>query len=332
MTAHNGRWTNIRWCTDDYALARPGAVGFAPDDEILMDLISSPDGTDLKVITPRVAKSAEEQRRRSVQRAEVFTPSWVCNEQNNLVDEAWFGRKENLFNVPNPLYGAQLVLSPQQNLRWKPLLGSRNFIKFSRDKARCREAYIKALRLEVSCGEAPYLTSRYDTTQLDCWLYPKYRIGLLDRKLRVISEKFKKKRFDEQTWCAWASEALKSCYGFEWQGDNIVLARENMLYAVLEAFRDDYKSSGVPVETVREWAGIISWNIWQMDGIKFVAPNTCGRNRDMLGNATPCQGCKKNDTTRHDGVRCRVMDWELGKPVLFMPPFDFKPIEEEAVR
>ena len=24
---------------------------------------------------------------------------------------------------------------------------------------------------------------------------------------------------------------------------------------------------------------------------------------------------------------CRVMDWEIGKPVLFMPPFDFKPIE-----
>ena len=27
-------------------------------------------------------------------------------------------------------------------------------------------------------------------------------------------------------------------------------------------------------------------------------------------------------------VNCLVMDWEIGKPVLFMPPFDFKPIEE----
>ena len=26
-------------------------------------------------------------------------------------------------------------------------------------------------------------------------------------------------------------------------------------------------------------------------------------------------------------VRCRVMDWEINKPVLFMPPFEFKTIE-----
>lgn len=26
-------------------------------------------------------------------KAEVFTPSWVCNAQNNLVDNQWFGKK-----------------------------------------------------------------------------------------------------------------------------------------------------------------------------------------------------------------------------------------------
>lgn len=30
--------------------------------------------------------------------AEVFTPSWVCNKQNNLVDEKWFGYA-NPFNI-----------------------------------------------------------------------------------------------------------------------------------------------------------------------------------------------------------------------------------------
>ena len=27
----------------------------------------------------------------------MFTPSWVCNAQNNLIDDAWFGRK-GVFN------------------------------------------------------------------------------------------------------------------------------------------------------------------------------------------------------------------------------------------
>jgi hypothetical protein len=29
--------------------------------------------------------------------AEVFTPSWICNAQNNLIDNTWFGR-DNVFN------------------------------------------------------------------------------------------------------------------------------------------------------------------------------------------------------------------------------------------
>ena len=32
--------------------------------------------------------------------AEVFTPSWICNEMNNHCDEQWFGRP-NVFNTPN---------------------------------------------------------------------------------------------------------------------------------------------------------------------------------------------------------------------------------------
>ena len=41
----------------------------------------------------------------------------------------------------------------------------------------------------------------------------------------------------------------------------------------------------------------------------------------------PCEGCDKGDVKKHNGIRCRVMDWEIGRPVLFMPPFEFKTIE-----
>ena len=51
--------------------------------------------------------------------------------------------------------------------------------------------------MEVSCGEAPYITSRYDTVSGDYIEVPD-RIGLLDRKLRVISEVYSKLKEAEQ--------------------------------------------------------------------------------------------------------------------------------------
>ena len=82
--------------------------------------------------------------------------------------------------------------------------------------------------LEISCGEAPYLTSRYDTVTGKT-INVTHRIGLLDRKLRVINRYVD----DYRTWIKWAKVALQSTYGFEWQGDNLLLARENILCIIL---------------------------------------------------------------------------------------------------
>ena len=314
MTAADpaGRVHRIRWCTDDY--------GFAADAEIDLELISKP---DVKIIRPRVDKRIDDQRKRSVDRAEVFTPSWVCNKQNNLVDQAWFGRKTKLFN-------REITDKKTGQNTWQSTFDSEKRIEFP--KGRTWEDYVCANRLEVSCGEAPYLTSRYDTTTGDP-IPVEQRIGFLDRKLRVISEQV---GADRKKWLEMAEKALKSCYGFEWQGDNVFLARENMLYAVLEAYYWKYNEAKVPLTVQRRFAEIISWNIWQMDGIKFVVPNTCKDEVVEIPNldgsverkVLPCKGCKSGKVDEHNGVRCRVMDWEIGKSVLFIPPFEFKPIEE----
>ena len=42
-------------------------------------------------------------------------------------------------------------------------------------------------RLEITCGEAPYIASRYDTVSGEP-IEIKRRIGILDRKLRVVTE------------------------------------------------------------------------------------------------------------------------------------------------
>ena len=80
---------NIIFATDNYTKR-----GYKETSEIRIELLKN---RKRALIRARIDKSKEEQRIRSKEKAEVFTPSWVCNKQNNLVDNAWFGR-ENVFN------------------------------------------------------------------------------------------------------------------------------------------------------------------------------------------------------------------------------------------
>ena len=143
-------------------------------------------------------KDRLQQTARSRGMAEVFTPSWVCNAQNNLIDNAWFGR-EGVFNVEVEENGVHT---------WIPTAES---IVFPEDKT--WKDYVRDNRMEITCGEAPYITSRYDATTGELIPVEK-RIGLLDRKLRVINENV----YTSGEWLAAAQDAYKSIYGFEWQG------------------------------------------------------------------------------------------------------------------
>lgn len=98
---------NIFWATHDYEAFGPEYDYHAP---ILPELITGNRGM---VIRPRVLKTKEQQADRGRDMAEVFTPAWVCNAQNNLVDEAWFGRKDvfNVEDAPNHTWTA----NPRQN-------------------------------------------------------------------------------------------------------------------------------------------------------------------------------------------------------------------------
>jgi hypothetical protein len=70
------------------------------------------------------------------------------------------------------------------------------------------EEYIKRKVLEVTCGEAPYLTTLYDVSSGE-EIPINRRVGLLDRKLQRI------KTNDEKEWYRLAELALKSTYGYE---------------------------------------------------------------------------------------------------------------------
>lgn len=200
-------------------------------------------------VRPRVLKSLEEQAQRTRKKAEVFTPAWICNKMNNHCDSEWFGR-ENVFNT-------------EQEHDWIP---ETEKIVFPEGKT--WKDYILSTRLEITCGEAPYLVSRYDAATGEVIPIDK-RIGILDRKLRIINENVKTRK----TWNQWVYRAFESVYGYEYQGDNLLIARINLLETFCEYTRDRWHEEPTASE-LKRIATIISWNLWQMDGIYGVVPHT----------------------------------------------------------
>lgn len=295
--------TGIVWATDDYVQY---GEGYASNDEITVKAITGSNGN---IIRPRIEKSKEEKNARAKVKAEVFTPSWICNKQNNLVDNEWFGYN-NAFNT-------------ETDGGW---ITNENKVLFPDVKGKTWQDYVKTCRLEISCGEAPYLASRYDTVT-GYEIPVKDRIGLLDRKLRVVSENVT----NTTEWFEWAKKAVQSVYGYEWQGDNVLLARENILYTFVEHYEDKFNES-VPTVQLIDIAKVIAWNIWQMDGIKYVVPNTCHDEEEIIptlfGDETiihKCVGCTTNDHSEHNGIYARTFDWVDQHAVIFRSFVDSNP-------
>ena len=288
---------NIIWATDNYVSYGNEYIG---SEEIKIELITGGNGN---IIKPRVSKNKTEQLIRVRDKAEVFTPSWICNKQNNIVDNAWFGA-ENIFNT-------------EINKSWKT---QSDKIPFPTANGKTWQNYVIDTRLEVSCGEAPYLVSRYDTITGES-IDVLYRIGILDRKLRVVSENIE----TTKEWYEWAIIAYQNTYGYEWQGDSLLLARENMLFTFIDYYKEKFGKKP-NVEQLREISEIISWNVWQMDGLKGVTPNSCGNRQittyNLFGEAETsvqlCEGCQKNNFHKHNGIYCKIKDWQTGETLKFV--------------
>ena len=203
-------------------------------------------------LVPRVQKRFADQKKRTSKKAEVFTPTWVCKKMTGVAEKNLVGK---------------------------------DWIE-----------YINKTCLEVTCGEAPFLASRYDTTTGQMIAVPD-RIGLLDRKLNVITEEHFKDQniWDYSLWLNCAMNAYMSTYGYEWQGDNLLLARCNLFLTLMENFRslfgneiENHRMAPVLIDAI---ADVISWNVWQMDGLKKTVPGT--------------------------DIPCKIKDWKANKEILF---------------
>jgi len=273
---------NIKWATDSYE--RYGKEFFSKE-HIKPKLVT---GIFCKLIQPRSAKSLEEQRRRTKDKAEVFTPLKIIEKINKEVDSS--GQKQ-MTNKNN----------------W--------------------QANVSGLKLEITCGEAPFIVSRYDpTAHVGKLIKLENRVGFLDKKLKIVS----KYCHNKKEWIFWAKEAFKASYGFEWQGDNVLLARENLLYTLIDYYQEKFDQQPT-LKVQEEFAKIISWNIFQMDGLKYVVPMSCHHETKIIPRTWTlfeeipekvekheCEGCKNNLPMKHNGVYVKIMDWEKNKVIRFV--------------
>lgn len=168
------------------------------------------------------------------------------------------------------------------------------------------QKYVKAKILEIACGEAPFLTSRRDQTPGG--LVPlNRRVGLLDRKIRLITENVR----DETDWLKWVFIAYQAAYGYEFQGDNLLLARVNLL----KTFEENLWQRWGRIATAAEYkklTDIIVWNIWQMDGLTGTIPYgeiLRAVSLDLFGN---------NKKSAASTPPCLIKDWQSGKALQYL--------------
>ena len=286
---------NIIWATDTYSNY---GLYFEDTAQITDELVS---GAYSRLIQPRVYKALEAQSNRTRKHAEVFTPSWICNRMNNYCDEEWFGCKD-VFNRQD---GESRVTNRER-------------IEFPEGKT--WKDYVDSRRLEITCGEAPYIVSRYDTTTGDM-IPTEDRIGILDRKLRVINENVT----DDAEWIKWVYRAFQSVYGYEYQGDNVLIARINLLMTFVDYYTERYKKAPESQE-LKKIANIIAWNIWQMDGLKGTVP--LGKPREEVqqlswfgdvGNSFSESDIPLFEQTvsADEGTECIIYDWRSDRSIKY---------------
>lgn len=278
--------SNIIWATNDYEHL---GESFTFYKSIHPESIT---GEFSKIIQPRILKQRHQQQKRSREMAEVFTPAWVCNHQNNMVDEVWFGTPD-VFNHEN------------DDHTWL----SHQVPQFPENKQ--LNDYISDKRIEITCGEAPYLVSRYDATTGEK-IEIGQRIGLLDRKLWAINSLTPddspeltpaKRKLLKREWRRKVYRAYKSIYGFEWQGDNLLLAREALFISLIEYYQAKWKTHKLPQpDFLLKIAEIISWNIWQMDGLNYGIPGYTPEEK-TAADLFP-------DYIQPEKRLCRIMNWD----------------------
>ena len=243
--------------------------GFESKDAITPEKVT---GANANNIRRRSVKNKDEKNALTRAHAEVFTPAWIVELMVDEADAAWSENERK----------------HKHSDGW--------------------QKYVASPRLEITCGEAPFLVNRYDAADGSVTPLNK-RTGILSRKLALVNENTKTRA----TWLKWATTALQSIYGYEFQGDNLLIARVNMLCTM-----EDYlEARGYKSFTQTEYAcfaEIVSWNLWQMDGLTNCVPFGIAKKEAVQKSLF--DSINETDEEELYGD-CVIFDWKNSRPVEF---------------
>lgn len=262
---------NIIWATDAY---RDFGDDYHRDKEITLDLLMR----EPFQLMSRAEKAWDAQSERTKAHAEVFTPLWIVKKMNDYMETEWFGRKG--------VFDAERVIFPEGKT-W--------------------QQYVDSRRMEITCGEAPYLVTRYDVSNGE-EVPVRERVGVLDRKLRIVSE-----NAADDEWLKWTYRAYQSTYGYEFQGDNLILARLN-LFLTFEEYMQERLGRKPDRSECKKLLNILAWNIWQMDGLSGTIPYCRAEEDyeqidmfDLMGEPENPEADKQPP--------CRIYDWRANRSI-----------------
>ena len=273
---------NIMWATDAYK----GKSGdYERNKEMTEALIT---GRNADVIKTRARKAMEQQSERTKQHAEVFTPLRIVQKMNDHADEVWFGCPNVFFQDGTP---TERVSFPKEKT-W--------------------QSYVDSRRLEITCGEAPYLVTRYDVETGEA-IPIEQRVGILDRKLRVVTEN----ALSESEWLKWAYRALEATYGYEFQGDNVLIARVNLLMTFEEHLRARWNRKPTASEYFQA-ANIIAWNVWQMDGLAGTIPYCKAEESKQLSMFEWLELEERIREAADTQPHCQIYNWRAREPLEYL--------------
>ena len=163
---------------------------------------------------------------------------------------------------------------------------------------------IDTLCLELTCGEAPFLVSRYDAATGEAIPIGE-RVGVIDRKMRMVNQM----QLSDEEWLEKVRLVFRTTYGYEWQGDNLLIARENMVASFIDYYEERFGEKPSR-ETVLEMAKIVSWNLWQMDGLTYQIPQ---KKDEVQQNAQ--LDCFALAPAKAPTPLCKIKDWQTGRSV-----------------
>lgn len=168
------------------------------------------------------------------------------------------------------------------------------------------EAYLNLKWLEITCGEAPYMVSRYETVTGQA-LDLEERVGFLDRKLHRLSQQV----HEEESWFQGAVIAYQNAYGYEYQGDSLLLARENLLASFIDYYQAKFDQEPSPSQK-QTIAQIISYNVLQMDGLTYTSPYS-----QQAGNTVQLNLFEEIAEQTSQPQKAQIKDWKTNKLIDF---------------